>query len=529
MKRERESGQSGRDGRIEPLLDWSDVRFSAGTAKRPHPITHLRRRLWPWWLGVAVVLIAVALVAYRQPLTGWLWPETRVQRLLDEAESALREGRLSATDGRGARQLFEAAQALDTDRTEARSGLMRVAEAALAQAQRALGEERFADARSALALARELQVPRAQADRLAEALRRREAEMVGLDDLLKWAQQAHAAARLEGGPDAALPLYQRVLSLQPDRVEALEGREDALSDLLQQAGAALAKGDLVDAAAIIARVRGYDAGHIELPDAQAGLGRSIEQRLTRAAADLRRQRLDAALAGYQAVLDAAPDNAVARQGSEQVATIYAERAGRLAADQRFSAAQASLEKARVIAPRSVAVIEAEQRIARARQALARQDSGLSAGERSRRVQSLLAAMGRAETQGNWLTPPGESAFDQLRAAQALAPDDAAVKRAAARLLAAIERCFEDELRSNRIRRAQTCLDAWQTLRPDASALRDAHQRLALKWVAVGDERLGAGDVAFAALALREAQMLAADAPGLADFAQRVRTAQAGGD
>ncbi|WP_454829440.1 hypothetical protein [Pseudoxanthomonas wuyuanensis] len=528
MKRERESEPPGRDGRIEPLLDWSDVRFSAGAAMRPKRTVHERRRLWPWWLGVLVLLI-VAVMVYRQPLAGWLWPETRVQRLLDDAESALRQGRLSDAEGRGARQLFEAAQALDTDRTEARTGLMRVATAALAQAQQALNEERFADARSALALARELQVPRVQADRLAEALRRREAEKVGLDDLLKRAQQAHEAARLEGGSDAALPLYQRVLSLQPDRVEALEGREDALSDLLQEAGTALAQGNLADAAAIIARVRGYDAGHIELPDAQASLAKAIEQKLARAASHLRRQRLDAALAGYMAVLGAAPDNAVARQGTEQVASIHAERAGRQAADHQFSAAQVSLEKARAIAPQSVAVTEAERRIARARQALARQDSGLSASERNRRVQSLLAAMGRAEALGNWLTPPGESAFDQLRAAQGLAPDDAAVKRAAIRLLAAIERCFEDELRSNRIRRAQTCLDAWQTLQPGASTLRDARQRLALKWVAVGDERLGAGDVAFAAQALREAQGLAADAPGLDDFALRVRTAQAGGD
>lgn len=529
MKRERESEQPGRDGRIEPLLDWDDIQFRPDAAARPGLPVRRPRRPWSWWWLAAAVLVIVVVTPYRQPLASWLWPETRVQQLLNDAELALREGRLSAADGRGARQLFEAAQALDTDRTEARAGLGRVATAALAQAQRALDEERFADARAALALARELQVPRAPADQLAERLRQREAQRVGLDDLMERAQQAHAAGRLEGDQEAALPLYQRVLSLQPEQVEALEGREDALSDLLQQADTDLKQGRLVIAAAIISRVRNYDAGHMGLPDAQARLGRVIEKRLTRAAVDLRRQRLDAALAGYSEVLEAASDNAAARQGIEQVASAYAGQAAGLAADHDFSAAQASLEKARAITPQSAAVAVAEQRIARAKQGLARQESGLSAGERSRRVQFLLAAMSRAEAQGNWLTPPGESAFDQLRAAQGLAPDDAAVRRAATRLLSAIEGCFEDELRNNRIRRAQTCLDAWQTLQPGEPSLRDARQRLALKWVAVGDERLGAGDVAFAAQAWREAQALAADAPGLADFGQRVRTAQRSGN
>ena len=43
------------------------------------------------------------------------------------------------------------------------------------------------------------------------------------------------AGRLDGADDAALPLYRRVLALQPTSTEALEGREDALSELLQRA------------------------------------------------------------------------------------------------------------------------------------------------------------------------------------------------------------------------------------------------------------------------------------------------------
>ncbi|MBP7658276.1 MAG: hypothetical protein KA742_17220, partial [Pseudoxanthomonas sp.] len=125
-----------------------------------------------------------------------------------------------------------------------------------------------------------------------------------------------------------------------------------------------------------------------------------------------------------------------------------------------------------------------------------------------------------------LTPPGESAYDSLRAAQALAPDAPAVRQAAARLLPAVRNCYEDELRANRIRRAQACLQAWQTLQPREAGLADARRRLAEKWIAVGSERLGAGDVAFAVQALEEARRLDAAVPGMGDFQARVRLAQA---
>ena len=90
----------------------------------------------------------------------------------------------------------------------------------------------------------------------------------------------------------------------------------------------------------------------------------------------------------------------------------------------------------------------------------------------------------------------------------------------------MRQCFQDELRSNRIRRAQACLEAWQTLQPRDTALRAGRGQLAEKWIAVGGERLGAGEVAFAAQALAEARALDPQAPGLDAFGERVRTAQA---
>ncbi|TMN16536.1 hypothetical protein FF950_18480, partial [Pseudoxanthomonas sp. X-1] len=103
------------DGRIEPRIDWQ---ATPGEPERVRPLPVRRQtRRWPWVAGtVALVLLATA-VALRQPIADWLWQGTRVQALLDQGEAALKQGRLSAADGSGARQRFEAALALDNDRT----------------------------------------------------------------------------------------------------------------------------------------------------------------------------------------------------------------------------------------------------------------------------------------------------------------------------------------------------------------------------------------------------------------------------
>lgn len=523
MTREDRSDE-GRDRRIEPRIDWTRAIAAARTHHEDH--SPIRRAWWHWRWGAAIVLVLAALLTlFRGPLADMLWPETRVQALLDQAGHALAEGRLDADDGTGARQLYEAAQALDSDRNEAIVGLRRVAQEAVRQAAAALAENRFDDARDQLALARELQVPRAQADALAARLRAREAEHAGLDGVLQAAAQAHAAGNLVGSDEAALPLYQRVLALQPTRLEALEGREDALSDLLQQAGRHLARYELGEAAILITQAQTFDPGHVDLPQAQATLATALESRRRAAARDLARGRLASARVAYEAVLAAVPDDAGARQGLEQVGVAHATLAERQAADFRFDQARQELALARALAPHAARVAQAEQAVARAEQARGRLGTTMPTRERDRRVQALLAAMAQAEAQGQWLTPPGESAYDKLRAAQQLAPDAPAVKQAAARLLPAVRTCFEDELRANRIRRAQACQQAWQTLQPRDAGLADARRRLAEKWIAVGSERLGAGDVGFASQALDEARRLDAAVPGLDDFQARVRLAQ----
>lgn len=486
---------------------------------------------WRGALAAVIALLGIAFMLWlREPLSEWLWPDTRVQQLRDQAALALQAGELTRADGRGARELYEAALALDPDRPETRDGLARVGHAALAQAEAAVAQGRYRDAHAALQLARELAVPRAQADALALRLRERESREAGLGRLLAQAASARASGHLDGPDDAALPLYERVLALQPNHTAALEGREDTLSDLLQLSGQALGRGALVEAKRLIDRVQAVDPGHVGLPDALAAMSQAARGRLRQAAVQLRRGRLPQALALYGSVAEIDPDNVEAAQGRMHVANAYAQRSERYAADFRFTQSAAALQEARAIAPDAPTVASATRHLARARQSRARLDSDVPVSERRRRVRQLLLEAAAAESRGELLTPPGASAFDKVRAARAIAPQDQAVLAAAARLLPAAHACFEQTLRSNRLNAARGCLDAIEVLGGDNNAAwRNGRGRLAQRWIAVGDERLGASELKAAQGALEAARALDPQADGLSEFELRVRKASAARD
>lgn len=487
------------------------------------------------WCAIALVaMLALTLVLFRLPLADRLWPEARAQVLRDQAAHELMRGHLTATDGSGARELYEAALAIDPDRNEARVGLMRVAQAALTKARKATAADRYLDAYKAVQLARELSAPREPIDRVDFQLRQREAAHAGIADLLTRAAAARKAHRLEGsgpqdsGPqdsvDAALPLYRRVLELEPDRLEALEGREDALGELLQQAHQALQRDDLVEAARLIAVAHKEDAGHADLPDIQARMAKTLGLAHQRVIGDLRRGDLPSAAKLLHVLLQIDPADAVAQRQLEQVANAWAHRAQRLAADFRFDAAAVALAQARAVSPQATAIRTAEHAIQRSQLSSRRVASPMPTAQRNRRVHALLLDAEAAESRGDLLTPPGDSAFDKLRAARALAPDNVAVRMASRRLLPAANACFDRELRRNNLARAQACLDTRMTLGGDANVIAHDKRRLALRWLAVGEERLAAGEVAAAQDALAHARETDPSTPGVAEFVERLRVA-----
>jgi len=482
------------------------------------------RRAWRGWLLAGPALLVVLVVLFRGPLADRVVPPTRALRLVAEADGALAAGRLTAADGTGARELFEAAIAIDPDRPEARAGLARVAAAALGSAREALAQGRLDDARALLRLARELGVPRAGANALEEELRAREAASAGIGDLLARADAALAEGRLDGGGDAALPLYARVLELQPRNADALRGREDAIGALLDGARQRLREGDLDAAATAIAAAERYDPGHVDLPDTRARLTEELDTLRREAEVALARGRVERATGIWRRLLAHDPADAAAQAGLRRVAELHAGRARRLAADFRFGEAEAELRAARDLAPDSGVVRAAAAQVEQSRRAYRAATPTVPAGERRRRVAQLLQEAAGAEVRGELLSPPGDSAWDKLRAAQALAPDDPEVRAAGLRLLPAARRCFDEGLRANDLGRAGNCLDARVALGEDAQAIAAARGRLAQRWLAIADERLAAGSITGARDALAIAEGLDPGVQGLAGFRARLRAA-----
>jgi hypothetical protein len=482
---------------------------------------------WKAWAQRAAALalwLLLALPLLRVAALDRLWPQDEVLTLIEHAQDALDAGRLTAPDGSGARELYTAAIAMDPDRGEAREGLAQVALAAVAQARDAVVQDRFEDARRSLALARQLDAPRASVEPVADELRKREASRLGLDAMLRAAAAARTAGKLDGAPDAALPLYAKVLSLQPERTDAIEGREDALADLLQRARALLDAGKLAEAATLIAAARGYDAGHVDLPETEAAFARSRDALQARADAALRRGRLVEAERDYRQ-LAALPDAAAsATQGLHAVAAGQVRRSERFSADFRFAEAASALRRAQAIDPQAPGLREARAPHARARIAQREIRPAPDSAKRQRDVQRLLAEAAAAEARGNLLAPPGDSAFDRLRVARALAPDDKAVAEASRRLLPAAWRCYRTQLQANSLGRARDCLDACVVLGADVGELRKARRALALRWVDVGEERLRGGSVESAAQAVEQARRIDAATPGIAELQERVRVA-----
>ncbi|MDD0926524.1 hypothetical protein LOD59_02400 [Xylella fastidiosa subsp. multiplex] len=482
----------------------------------------LLRRCLVWHvLSIGTLLLGVAVLMLSKFLADWAWPDSRITQLLQRGEVALAQGNLSAPDGSGARELFETAKALDSDRHEAQDGLLRTGQAALAQARITFDRGQFDAAERYLRLARVLQMPQDQVDVLERLVRQRQAEHADLDQLLVRADEAYVAGRLEGDPNSALPLYQRVLELVPGFARALQGREDALSELLRQACVDLERGQLDAAAAKLNVAQRYDPGHVDLPQTQDLFNRAIDVHLHRAVRLLRRGLLAPAARDFRAVLAVRPEQSAARRGLEDVVERYVAHAGRQAAEFHFEQAELSLARARALLPDQGSIYLAEQALQRARQTRLSLQPKLSKVERERYLGELMGRFDVAERLKEWLTPPGISAYDQVRAAQAIAPADARVQRAAQRLLVAMRACFEEELGRNRLQSAQACLDVWQAINGQDVGLLGARKRLAQRWIAVGSERFGEGDITFARRALEQARRWGSRTPELDELARRV--------
>lgn len=464
----------------------------------------LASKYQPLLIAAPLVLLVLVLIVFREPISRSLVPDPRMNQQLEQAQAALQRGELSRTDGRGARELFEAALATDPDQIAAREGLQQVRDAAIARANLLLQQHRLPAARRDLALAQALSAPEVDLQPLQARLHELENASGDVGKLWQRAQAPGLTDTLR------LNLYEQILTIAPDHQPALEARDALLGRWLLEAETLLRAGQIGKAQARVAEVVAHNPAHLDLPSVQADLGEALArlqkqqpQWLREANAQLQQGLWQPAAENYQRVLALGPDPA-ASDGLQRCAEAMAALAERQAADFDFRRAEQSLALARAWSPQSPTVAAAARRIEQSRLAQKRL-AGAPRGKDRTRLPVILQQAQAALARDDFITPPGESAWDKLRIATAIAPQDKRVGQLQADFRARTRQCFEQAMTDNRLVRAQTCLDARLALDPAAD--HDAQQRLAERWLGFAEERIAASDFTAASRALASARQL----------------------
>lgn len=516
-------------------------RRRAATASAPHR-SGPRGWLWPLLLLVAIG-VGVTLWMEQDRLRG-LVPSTELNDVLGRAEQALRDGRLDGNDGTSARELFEAARALEPDNDRARDGLRKVGLAEVAKADAALAAGKPDEAEQAMNAARELLGGGSDVDRLAQAIAKARSATFQAGALVDQAQQAMS----DGKPEEAGALYRRILAADPGNAVAAHGLDKVGDALAAKARKAIEAGDRDAAIASVDRLAALLPNYGELPSLRAALVQDQKQDDGQAAeairlgqTALRAGRIagsgpDTALAHFKDALALDPDNAQAKAGLGQVAQALVVQAN--AALDSGDNAQASrlLDQAAELAPKSAELAAARAHLADATRHA--EGAGAPVGElpeadsqatltpqQSAELARLVRQADAAARRGDVMLPPGESAYDLYRRALAIDGNNEAARHGLQELPALVVQQFNQAVANGDLKRAGDRLSDLGDLAPGEAGQAELRQRLASAWMDQAEERLSSGDRPGAAQALDHARKLAPGNPRVSSIAARL---QAGG-
>ena len=513
------------------------------------PSTSSSRRGPGWLVPVLLLLIVVmvgALWLSQNRLRGML-PRTDLNTVLEQAQQALKDGRLDGQDGTSARELFQQAVAQEPDNDRARDGLRQVGQAELSGADAALQAGQLTQAQQHAAVARELLGGGSDVDRLDTLISRAQAAQVKTVDLVDQAQQALAAGKLDG-PQGAGALYQRVLQADPGNAVATHGLDLVGSALSVQAHDALESGDLAKAGASIEQLAALQPNNGALPALRA-LQAQLRQRqdgalqatLKQGQDALRAGRIagdgdDTALAHFKAALALDPGNASAESGLGDVAqalTVQANAA--IDAGDREQAAKL-LDAAAQLAPKSADLAAARARL-RSKVSPPPRRAATDQGEdepvatavlspqQSVAVAQLVRRAQLATHNGNIMMPPGDSAYDLYRSALAIDGNNTAALQGLQGLAGEAEQQFRQALAAGKLAQADDMLANLAELAPGDPAQGALNNRLASAWLDRAEQQLGSGDRIGAGQSLARARKLAPNHPRLLDLSARLRGGQ----
>ncbi|KRE84783.1 hypothetical protein ASG75_12940 [Rhodanobacter sp. Soil772] len=513
--------------------------------RRPHgraaaPPRRKRRRGWVVPFLLLLALAAVGTLWLSQNRLRGMLPRTDFNTVLTQAQQALQDGRLDGQDGTSARELFQAAAALEPDNDRARDGLRQVGQAELAQADAALQAGQIAQAVQQAAVARELLGGGSDIDRLDRAIAGARAAQVHTVDLVDQAQQALAAGKLDG-PEGAGALYQRVLRADPDNAVAAHGLDQVGYALAVQARTALDAKDGTTADARIEQLAVLQPNNGALPALRALQAQTrkqdnsaLEAALKAGQDALRAGRIDGsgddtALVHFQAALKLDPDNAQARAGLGKVAQALTVQANAALDDGDTAQAAKLLDRAAELAPKSADLAATRARLDKAPPAAAAPTAAEEAPvaavlspQQGAAVAQLVQRAQVATNNGDIMMPPGDSAYDLYRSALAIDGNNEAALHGLQALPGQVEQQFNQALAAGNLGKAGDMLANLAELAPGDAAQGALGNRLASAWLDQAEQQLARGDRIGASQSLQRARKLSPSNPRVLDLGVRLQ-------
>ena len=530
---------------------------------RRRPLRRRHRRRW------SLIMLAVVLAG----VIGWLWshqamlsgmlPQTQLNALLARADTAYSAGNLAGGPD-SARDLYEAARALDPDNEHALTGLQNVGHAELDQAQAALKKRDYAAARSSLEEARSLLGGGAAVDVMDQALAKAVLQTSNVDVLINQARSALANGHIDG-PDGAATLFGKVLAGDPNNAVARHGM-DQIGDLLAtRIQGQIGSSDLAGAKQTLSNLAGLLPRYSQLPTLRAAVAAADrdsdsqrDQYLDKGQAYLREGKIsgtgdDNAEAQFKAALKADPGSDQARAGLGQVAQALIVQANAAMESGQPQDAKTLLDDAAALAPKSADLAAARSRLAAsesrpapepAERATAHTDVATIEADQepeasvppppapltpmqSAKVARMVARAKSAARKGDIMLPPGDSAYDLYRAALGIDGDNVEAQ-AGLRALPEVTRAqFDQAVREDNLDQAHDMLETLEQLDPGDPATPAMRHRLGSAWLDRADHYVGLGELAAARTALQEAQRLVPQDPRLGQVDARIQRGNRG--
>ncbi len=509
------------------------------------------------WLLPVLLLVLIAVIATAWLNQGWLrgkLPNTELNDVLSRAQQALQAGHLDGQDGTSARELFQAAVALQPDNDRAADGLRQVGQAELAQADAALQAGHLDQAAQQAASARDLLGGGTDVDRLdAQIAQTRAAQgssQVKTVDLVDQAQQALADGKLEG-PHGAGALYKQMLQADPNNAVAAHGLDQVGDALAVQAHKAFDANDSTTANATVEELAALQPNNGALPALRAQQAQTRKQDDGALDAELKQgmdafragrivgQGDDTALSHFKAALAIDPDNADARAGLGKVAqALTVQASAAIDAGDTGQAAQL-LDQAAALAPKSADLAAARARLNSTPAQGAASPAGdpnsqaddsvqpsapvVLSPQQSGTVARLVQRAQVAAARGDIMLPPGNSAYDLYRNALVIDGSNAVALQGLQALPVQVEKQFNQALSNGNLEQASDMLENLAELAPGEASQSALSDRLAGAWLDQAEQQLSSGDRTGAAQSLDRARKLSPNQPRVLDLAARLQS------